>query len=452
MKSKLLKVIVFVCMLMPVGAHADSTYLAGLEKGGIPRLDVPHAKKAVLPNGITCYLLEDHTLPIIKMKAIVRAGGIYDSPGKVGTAELAGMAMRSGGAGAMSPVEFDKAADAIGAKIGSAIGREMGVATLAALSEDVDRGLGLFFDMLFKPAFDQKRVEVSKAKMIEALRREKDEPSDYADRLFAEFVYGKDSPWARIPTMEGVSKLSVQDLKEFHAKYFKTNEVIISAAGDFDSNELLEKIQRLTQGSPAGDVQYPDVAQVELVFDAAKSYVHEAGNQSFVRMGHLGVRRHNPDWFALYVMSHIFGGGAFKSRLMEDIRTKRGLAYSIGGGFTQGTDYGLFNVELSTSSANAGLAVDLVDEEIRKFAAGGDVTEDELNFAKRSILAGAIFDVDSAYKIVCDRARFDFYGYPADYWGMAYDKVAHVTQDDVERVAKEYIHPEGLRTLVLGPR
>lgn len=441
----------FVTLCMS-NAFADASFLSSLDGKGFPKLKKPHVVEKTLSNGMKCYLKEDHTLPVVRLKVLIKGGGIYNAKDKVGLASLVGMTMRSGGAGKLVPEDFDSAVDDIGASIYSGIGREKGEASLMVLSEDLDTGLALFFEMLFEPKFVEKRIEVARQNIIEALRRERDEPGDYADRLFAQMVYGKDSVWARIPNEKDLKKIQRKDLVDFHKRYFRTDNMILAASGDFDSKEFLRLLEAFTDKSPSGKVTYPQIAKIEPKFIPEAEDVKGPSNQAFVRMGHLGVKRHNPDWFALYVFNHIFGMGSFKSRLMEDIRTKRGLAYSIRGGFSQGTDYGLFEVEFSTSSKTAGLAIDLVKQHIVELAKTGEVTKGELDFSKRSIMAGAIFDMDSAYKIVSDRARFDFYDYPPDYWIVAYDGISNVTRSDVSRVAKKYLHPDGLKILNLGPK
>lgn len=431
---------------------ADAGFLKKLEKRGFPRLKTPRVRVEVLDNGMRCFLMEDHTLPVVKMKMITRVGSIYDPGDKVGLASLAGMNMRSGGAGELPPEDFDAAVDDIGAVIASGIGHEMGSASLAVLSEDLEEGAKLLIDMLLKPRFDEKRLAVDRLKLEESLRRDRDNPNEYVQILGSQLVYGKDSPWARRPDEKGLSNIKSSDLRRLHEKYFRTDNMLFTASGDFDSDRLLELIGRLMKDAPRGEVEFPPVPWTELEFKPEVKRVFAELSQAFVDMGHLGVKRHNPDWFALYVMSDILGEQNFKSRLMEDIRTRRGLVYSIRAKMTQGTDYGLFFVRFSTKAGQEDSVVNLVREHIRKLSNDGDLTEDELDFSKRSILANAIFDLDSPFKIVNDRARFHFYGYPPDYWKVSYDGISAVTGQDVTRAAKKYLHPDGLKVLILGPR
>lgn len=433
-------------------ANADSAFLKGLEKGGLPRPKVPHIKEVVLKSGIRCYLMEDHTLPTIKISVMAKVGSIYEPSGKIGLARLTASALRSGGAGELSPEDFDFEIDRIGANISAGMGHEVGTASLSVMTEDLERGASLLMDMLFRPRFDEGRLNTARMKIAEDLRRERDDPDEYASILFGQFVYGEANPWARRPTGETLSSISSDDVKKFHEKYYKADNMLLSAAGDFETEKLIELLDGLTKDAPRGAVEFLEVEAVEPDFSPARKDVSGAMSQSFIRMGHLGVRRHNPDWFAISILSKILGASDFKSRLMDDIRVQKGLAYRITGQITQGTDYGLFAVRLSTGVANEDLAIESVKGHVRRVSENGDVTDDELRFAKRSMLSAAIFDIDSPFKIVNDRAIFEFYGYPADYWSVAYDGLSRVTREDVNGAAKKYLHPDGLKVLVLGPK
>lgn len=450
---KIMKYLLLIYVILAsAAAEADSTFLKGLEKGGLPRPKVSHIKEVVLKNGIRCYLMEDHTLPTVKMKVMVKTGSIYESPDKLGLAWLTGSAMRSAGAGGLSPEDFDFEVDRIGAGISSGIGHEMGAASLSVMADELKRGTSLFMDMIFHPRFDAGRLDTARMKIVEELRRERDDPDEYSSMLFSQLVYGEASPWARRPTEGTLSSIRYDDVKKFHEKYYRADNMLLAAAGDFETEGLIELLEELTEGAPRGSVEFPDVPAVMPDFSPARKDVPGALSQSFIRIGHLGVRRHNPDWFAISILSKILGASNFKSRLMDDIRVQKGLAYRIGGSITQGTDYGLFSVRLSTGVADEDLAIESVKGHVKRISEDGDVTDGELIFAKRSMLSAAIFDIDSPYKIVNDRARFQFYGYPTDYWSVSYDGISRVTKDDVNEAAKKYLHPDGLRVLVLGPR
>ena len=451
MKKLPLKIVLVISLLIPcVLAHADSSFLNRYEKSRMPRIKPPRIDIVVLENGIRCFLVEDHTLPIIKLQAIVKAGSIYDPDDKVGLSMLTGELLRGGGTKDMTPGQFDEAIDELGATFTSGSDRELSYAYMSILSEDLAQSMELFTDMLFKPRFDSQRLKVERLNAMESLRREKDNPWALAAINFKKFVYGKNSPWARRPSPASLRSITTDDLRDFHNNFFKTSNIIIAAAGNFNKKDMVEAIRRATSNAPRGDVAFPEVPSVVLSYTPGFENVKKDIPQSFIRIGQLSIKRDNPDKYALYVLSDILGGG-FKSRLMEDVRTTRGLAYRINSNISSGSDYGLFNVAVSTKATQAAGVINIVREHIRRIAEDADVTEQELKFAKNSILTKMVFSFDSTYKVVNRRALYFIYGYPADYWKTYRNKISEVSKNDIRRVAKKYIHPDGLKTLVVGP-
>jgi zinc protease len=451
MNKILLKALLVVLIIVPCSfAHGDSSYLSRYEKSRMPNIKPPRINIVVLENGIRCFLVEDHTLPIIKLQAIVRAGSIYDPSDKVGLSMLTSSLLRGGGTKEMTPDQFDKAIDELGATFTSGSDRELGYAYMSILSEDLKRSMKLFTAMLFEPRFDSSRLRVERLDAQESLRREKDNPWRLAAIDFKKFVYGKDSPWARRPSAKSIRSISADDLRDFHNNFFRSSNVIIAASGDFKSKDMIETIRAATSKAPGGEVAFPEVPAVELAYTPGYENVKKDIPQSFIRIGQLSIKRDNPDKYALYVLSDILGGG-FKSRLVEDVRTNRGLAYRINSNISSGEDYGLFSVGVSTKATQAAGVVDIVKEHIRRIAEDADVTKQELDFAKNSILTKLIFSFDSAFKVASRRAHYFIYGYPDNYWKKYRDEISAVSKNDISRVSHKYIHPDGLKTLVVGP-
>lgn len=434
----------------------SSWALAGVldkyEKKPVPRPVTPKVYTKILENGMTLFLLEDHNLPSVYVKVITRTGSIYTVPEKAGLTDITGFLMIAGGAGSLSPEQFDKQVDELGIEISSHINREIAETDIAVLSQDTEKGLGLLFDVLFKPQFNEKRLAVTRLKIGEKLKREDDDPGALASRNFRQLVYGDSSPWARRPTNTTLENVSVEDIRSFHSKYFKTNQMILAASGDFKIDEFVDLIKRLTKDSPFGEVSFPNVPEVVPEFTPAVKNISKPLTQSFIRMGHLGVKRTNPDKYALTIMSDILGAGNFKSRLMEDIRTKRGYAYSVWSDMSFGSDLGLFVVGVDTKAAQGQEVVDIISRHVKKMASEAGITSSELTFAKQSILSRFAFEFDSLFKIVSRRAVFRYYGYPDNYWQIYYDKMSAVDVSDVKRVASKYLHPDGLKIVIVGPK
>lgn len=432
--------------------QAGSGFISKYESRSLPKIKPPDVKTKVLENGMRVYILEDHTLPVVKVGVIVKAGSIYDPADEVGLALLSGMLMRSGGAGSMTPAQFDSALDNLGAKLSSGIENEMGTASLEVLSGDMEDGLGLLFSMLFEPAFDGSRLAVAKQKVLESLRRQDDDPGSLADYKFRQMVYGRESPWARRPDRKSLSRIDRDDIKAFHKKYFRTDNMLLTAAGDFKEEELIAAVERLTKSAPKGSIDFPEVEPVKLEYESEFEGVARPLSQAFIRMGHLSIKRHNPEKYALFLADDVLGASGFMSRLVKDVRAKRGLAYAIWSTVSIGTDYGIFSIGVNTKASNAEQVTEIVKKNLQGIAVDGDISQEELDLAKQSILARLIFQFDSPFKIVNQEARFHFYGYPDDYWKIYRDRIAATTLDEVKAAAKKYLKPEDLEILIVGPK
>jgi len=442
--------IIIVILFLYSSANAVTPEIGRLEQIPTPPFSEPHVTTGVLKNGMRYYFIEDHQLPFIHINVIAKVGSIYESSDKVGLASLLGILLRTGGTKELTPEEIDRAFDNMAAEVGVSIGTEMADAGIKVLSKDTQKAIPLFFDLLFKPRFDAKRIDLGKIKIIEALKREEDYPDQVATREFRKLVYGENSPWARRPTNESVMGLSVDDLTKFHERYFVPSNMIVAAAGDFDIPSLLASMGKITDSISNHTVEFPQVVPVELKFPKQEKRIERPLTQSYIEIGHLGIKRHNPDKYALEIMDVILGAPIFKSRLMEDIRSNRGLAYSVASDFGWGTDYGLFNVSAATKIQSTDEVIELIRGHLKRLSEKGDVTPTELKFAKKSVLNRLIFEFDNAFKIVSSRARYHFYGYPDNYWHIYRSQIEKVTIDDVRRVARKYLHPDGLSLVVVG--
>ncbi|MFH1873874.1 MAG: pitrilysin family protein [Pseudomonadota bacterium] len=432
-------------------AQAITPEIVELEKKPLPKFEEPAITSGELPNGLRYYFLEDHEIPLVQLGVITKVGSIYEPSDKTGLATLAGMTMRTGGTKNQTPEELDIILEDLAAKISTSIDREMGNASLKVVAKDFNQALPIFFDILFKPSFDENRLQLGKLRIIEALRREDDYPEQIASREFKQLVYGKTNPWARQPTPESVQTITQADVQKFHADYFRPGNMIVYAAGDFNQQKLLATIKKLTTDLANDPVNFPSVPNVELKFSKQTKQIKRKLTQAYIETGHLGIKRDNPDKYALNIMNIILGGAPFKSRLMADIRVKRGMAYSIFSDFNASTDYGLFSVEVDTKAKNTQLVLALIQKHLETMAKGEDITTEEIDFAKRMVLNQLIFSFDNSYKIVLHQARYHFYGYPENYWHIYRQETEKVTLEDVKRAAGKYLHPQGLSTVIVGP-
>jgi len=413
---------------------------------------IPAAERYELNNGMVVYLQRDAELPLFNASALIKVGSVYEAAGKLGLAEITGEVMRTGGtnapARAMSGDEIDEEIEFLAGSVETWIGSESGGASAKVLQKDAGYGLQLLHDVLVYPAFDAAKLELAKNAELERIRRENDYPHGIAAREWMKAVYGKDSPWARTPTIETVSNITREDLVAFHGRYVKPNNTILTVYGDFDIAEMKKEVEEIFGGWEREELRFPKVAPIKLDFAPGVYFVPKELDQSTILMGHYGIRRHDANTFKVIVMNEILGGG-FTSRMTKEVRSNRGLAYSANSKLTEGTDYGVFFAYCSTKTETTAAAIRVMKEVIASMVAEPPTAE-ELAVAKEKITNRFVFRFDDRAEVVNGLAGLEFWGYPRDYYETYCDNIAAVSQDGVREVAKEYLKPDGLKILVVG--
>ncbi|HEX8335684.1 MAG TPA: pitrilysin family protein [Pyrinomonadaceae bacterium] len=405
----------------------------------------------VLSNGVVVYAVEDHDLPLVNISTLVRTGSYLDPAGKEGLAALVGSQMRAGGAGQMTAEQFDEAADFLAAQISSSVGSTQGAANLNLLAKDVDKGLGLYVDMLRRPAFQESRLKLAKSQILQAMERRNDDTSGIEAREWARLLNGPEHFSTKETTKSSVESITRQDLVNFHQRYFQPGGFIIAASGDFNTKELLSKLEAAFQGWPASKEAVPAVPKPTQTPVAGIYTIHKPDvNQGRVSIGHTGTTRDNPDAYALEVMNDILGGGGFTSRITSRVRSDEGLAYSAGSSYGMGVYYpGTFRAAFQSKSATTPQAIQIVLDEINRMRTS-KVSAEELETAKNSIIETFPRIFSTAAQIAGTFAQDEYTKRPADYWDTYRQRVAALTADDVQRVAQKYLDPSKLVILVVG--
>lgn len=406
-------------------------------------------RRVELPNGALLLLQEDHELPFIN-GFIEMHGGSRDLPAaKSAVADLYGDVWRTSGTEKMSGDALDDLLEAKAAKIETSADVDSSSVSWSCLKADNDQVLALVTDLLLHPKFDPAKLQLAQQESIAGILRQNENPAAIAGREAAKLVYGKESPYGLSVGIAEVMGVSVADFQAFHTKTVLPNNMIIGVEGDFDAAAMETKLRAAFGSLPKGAA----MPKPELAFAGPKPGLYLVDkkdvDQSNVWIVGLGIRRDDPDFYTLSVLNEIFGGG-FGSRLFQDVRTRLGLAYSVGGGFGSSFDHpAMFRVTASTKSASTEAAAaemlkDTADLKSQPF------TEDELKLAKDQVLNGFIFNYDTPGKVLTATARLAFYGYPADYLERYRAGVEKVTVADLERVAKTRVDPAKLAVLVVG--
>jgi len=402
-----------------------------------------------LPNGMIIFLQEDHELPLIDGTARIRGGARDLSAHKTGMMGIYGQAWRTGGTASKTGDQLDDFLEARAAKVETSGGSDSTSISFSSLKEDFNDVFPIFVDLLLHPEFREDKVDLAKKQMKTAISRRNDEASEIAAREARKIVYGADNPYARVAEYWTVDAVTRQDLLDWHKKYVHPNNIILGIVGDFDAKQMEDRLRQAFAQWPQG----PPAPKTKIEFSQPKPGIYfvpkDDVTQSTVDLLALGTTRRNPDYYAITVMNELFGGG-FSSRLFTSIRSKQGLAYSVGGGLGANFDYpGVFRLTLGTKSGSTVQSVDSLYGEIKRLIADPGSPE-EVKRAKDNILNSFVFNFDSKEKVLQEEMAYEFYGYPLDFLEKFRSGIESVTPQDVARVVKKYVDPQEFSVLVVG--
>jgi zinc protease len=415
----------------------------------LPAFHPPVPKRIELSNGMVIFLQEDHELPLIDGTARIRGGSHNEPSGKVGLVDIFSEVWRTGGTKTQTGDQLDDFLEVRAAKVETGGGPDSTTISLSCLKADFDDVFKVFADVLRNPEFRADKLDIAQKEIEDAISRRNDEIGAIAARESAKLAYGNDNPYAREPEYSTVAAVTRQDLVDWHQKYIQPNHIIVGISGDFDSAAMEAKLRTAFDSWPKGS----DLSKDEVHYDPAKPGYYQISkedvNQSSIHLVTLGTTRNNPDYYAIAVFNEAFAGG-FSSRLFNDIRTKRGLAYNVGGGI--GTNFGhpgILQFVAGTKSQSTIESIQALDEDIDELTKK-PIDEEEIKHAKDAILNAFIFRLDSPDKVLAERMTYEFYGYPADWLDKLPAEIQKVTAADVNRVATKYVHRDQLAVLVVG--
>jgi zinc protease len=449
MKRLALSAVAIVASVASLTATAQVKSYRDIKTPPLRKFATVQPKRIALPNGMVIFLQEDHELPLIKGRATIRGGERNMPAEKAGMAQIYGQAWRTGGTKTRTGDQLDELLDARAARLETGGGGDTSTVSLDVLKADFDTVLPIFVDLLRQPEFRPEKIELAKTQVNTNIARRNDEPGGILGREAQKLGYGPGSVYARQPEYATIGAITRDDLLAFHGRTVAPNNIILSFIGDFNSAQL-EKTLRDTFGSwPRGT----QISKPEFTQSGAKPGIYFASKedvtQGSIAMVHPGIERNNPDYYALAVMNEIFGGG-FSGRLMQELRSKRGLTYGVGGGVGANWDYpGLFRVQMSTKSGTTLESIEALKGEVARLTQA-PVTEAELAQAKESILNAFVFTMDTREKALNQQAQLELYGFPTDYFSKFPAMIEKVTAADVQRVANTYVHPDKLAVLVVG--
>ena len=409
--------------------------------------------------GAQAYLVQTKALPMVDIEVSIDAGDRYDPVGKSGVADMVAGLMNYGARGDKGLLTEAQIADEIadlGANIGLSVGGERAILRIRSLSrKDLrDRAVQLAAAMLSAPTYDPKIVEREKQRTITSLREAETKPEFVLERRFKKSVYGN-YPLADSPSVQSVGSVNVNDLKQFHKQFYRSDRMIVSIVGDVDRTQAAEIVQTLLKQIPQSGqaiAKLPDLQrspieplaqrEIQIPFDS---------QQAHIAMGMTAVARNNPDYFPLLVGNYILGGGGFVSRLMSEVREKRGLAYSVFSYFAPGKDNGIFQAGLQTKNDQAALALDVMSTTIAQFIADGP-TSSELEAAKSNLINGYPLRIDNNRKLLDNVSSIAWNDLPLDTMDVWTKQVEAVTLEQVKASFQKYLAMDRMKIVVLGAK
>ncbi len=416
----------------------------------LPPLKVPDPTEITLSNGMKVMLLEDHELPLISGAALIRTGNLFDPPNKKGLAGLTGEVLRSGGTKARTGDQLDQDLENVAASIESQIGETNATLSFSCLKENTVQVLALFRDLLSSPEFRPDKVDLAKTQSRSEISRRNDDPDGIAQREFSDIVYGRNTPYGWSIEYADIDNIQRQDLVDFYRRYYFPANITLEVIGDFSTAELKAKLEQIFGSWKYTQPAVPAFPKVEAkpapgVFLASKEDI----TQTFFHVGELGGELRDKDYPALEVAAEILGGG-FSSRLFQSVRTKHGWAYNISANWAANYDHpGTFEVSGSTQSAHTVDTLKAIDQELEKIRTT-EVSDDELQTAKDTVLNGFVFNFDRPSKTINRLMIYQYYGYPKDFIFQYQKAIANVTKADVLRVAQEHLQPKNLSYVAVG--
>ncbi|MFA5072456.1 MAG: pitrilysin family protein [Nitrospirota bacterium] len=409
----------------------------------------PLAKRIVLDNGMLLLLSEKHDIPIVAVNMIFPAGSRAVSEDKPGL-EAITASLLTQGTSTRSANQISSELDFIGASLSVSAGGDFASAHLRVLKKDVSAGMELLSDVLLHPVFDQQEIDRAVKATLAEIKRQKELPGIVADEAFSRSIFGK-HPYGR--TGDDVATylrtITRKDIRSFYEKQYLLRDAVIAVVGDITEVEIVELMnqyfkQKTLQNSPEKKPILPVVPDKLLVKKINKDVA-----QAHIVMGHLGIQRSNPDYYAVQVMNYILGAGGFSSRLMDNIRDNRGLAYDVRSSFAGLKDPGSFKITIQTKNESANEVIREALSEINSIRTK-PVTDKELRDAKAYLTGSFPLRMDTSAKIAALLGQIEFYNLGLDFPAMYSSKINAVTKKDILRAAQHYLYPEAMTIVVVA--
>jgi len=408
-----------------------------------------HPKRIVMKNGIKLLIVEQHSLPIVNIEVLVKAGSIYDPEAKAGLANLAANLLEEG-TRKRGSAEIAEAIDFVGGSLSTSGGEDYSTVSVRILKKDLNLGLDLLADVLMNPVFLQAELDRKRGETIGTILAEQDEPRIVAEKAFNDLIFSLHPYHHPVKGLEStLPAITRADLIEFHERYYRPNNTLMAIVGDVTEQEISDLVSKYFGAWEPKKNKPPAVPRAHKLDHKTVRLIDKDLTQASIILGHLGIDRKNPDYYAVVVMNYILGGGGFSSRMMAHIRDDQGLAYSVSSHFDAELYPGSFTASLQTKNSTAMPAIQGLLEEIKKIREKL-VTDQELEDTKAFLIGNFPLRLDTTGKLSHLLATVEFYGLGLDYLEKYPGLIRSVTKADVLRAARKYLDPERYALVVVA--
>lgn len=416
---------------------------------GIPQASpMPEVRRFQWDNGLIFIASEQRHLPMIYLRLLIPGGSRRDPQGKEGLAYLTAASLASG-THTHTALEISQALDFMGASLISNCDEDFSTLSLKVLKKDLNQGVEWFGDVLLRPSFPQEEMAKKKNEIHAAIQAEKDDPGQVAQRAFLEALFGNtpygSPPQGKETSIPGINR---EDAVNHYRTFYRPNNAILVAVGDFDTGQLQSFLKKSLEGWASAPLPEENF---RADFPRSRKVVLRDMNitQANIVLGMRGIQRSSPDYYPLSIMNYILGGGGFASRLMEEIRTRRGLAYSVHSAVDARKYSGSLQIELQTKNESAREAIDLALQEVRKIRQA-PVSPGQLEGARQYLTGSYPLRLDTNTKLATFLGLVEFYGLGLEYMQQYPFIISQVTPEEVLRVASRYLDPDNYVLVVVA--
>lgn len=414
------------------------------------------AQKQVLPintwttaNGTKVLYVHTPELPMVDIQLVFDAGSARDGD-KFGLAKLTNELLASG-TKTMDVDAIALAFDNVGALYANTVSRDYAVLGLRSLTDSkfLEPAVATFTSVLTEPSFPNDEFKRIQKQTLNALNKQEEEPAVIALKAFYRSLYDS-APYSHpiIGTTDTVNALKIQDAKEFYKKYYTAKNAIVSIVGAVNTDEAKKLAEQITSKLPPGESPQ-SLAENTNISQAVQQHIPFESTQTHILIGYLGIKHNDPQYFSAMVGNNILGGGALTSRLFNQVREKRGLAYSVGSQFIPLKEKGPFVIELQTRKNETSNAINVVNNTLREYVQTGPTTN-ELEMAKKYLTRGFMLKLAGNSAIVAQLNKIGFYQLPLNYLDTYRDNINKVTREQVMSVFKQVSPIDRLVTVTVG--